>query len=212
MFTAPLCQSFAPPCAALQGGRGCHTGAVRHSAPGWFRPGGLSRRQPAERDATYRIQERVEERQAERERRILFGAPVDSIVSTVRMMLSGWVFDWRADGYFRSASPEQVADRVSADWIGWSGSSAGITSTGQAHPGDYPYPTWWQSWGQARPDEQVACRLADDTQLEVIRLGGLWICEWCSLAQQAFVRVAGGQVQRLEFIRPHYLPLPRPGS
>lgn len=182
---------------------------MHDEARGWVRWGpALS---PEERQRR-RLEAQLETERAKAEfeavHRRLFGGvdPMHVEVRELVMPVSRVRFRWRTDGY---VAIEQPGDPPEADpWTKWSDDAhVGIHHRAESFPGDSAEPTWWLCWGSSAPDAAVSMWLADNSDVEVARLGWLWIAEYVSLPQTAFVSI-DGQINSLPSRRPHYLPPP----
>lgn len=154
----------------------------------------------------------ADEPQRERRRSARFGAPGEVTVFQRSMPLSGHLFEWRTDGFWRTQSREAQMDTdFETEWTAWS-ESHDLYGAGEVAPGDRHEATWWLRWGEAAPESEVSCWLADDRDVPVIRLGGLWICEYLSLSLTFIVKIED-TVLELVVRRPGYLPpAPHPFS
>jgi hypothetical protein len=158
---------------------------------GWVRWG--PRSTPEERERRRREGQLADERaEAEFEaahRRLFGGAdPMHVEVSELVMPVSRVRFRWRTDGY---VAVEQLGEPPEANpWTKWADDAyVGVGRLSESIPGDSAEPTWWLWWGASAPDAAVSVWLADNSDVEVARLGWLWIVEYVSLPQTAFVSV-----------------------
>jgi len=129
-------------------------------------------------------------------------------ISTVRLPGTGWVVQWRSDGYWRDLNDAQHRDEQSGvhlpaeeDWTRWS-----ATLQPQARGGEWGgVTTWWLIHGELPEDgETPTVVLADGARPVVHLLGRVWACEWQAAAQPLTVHVGGRQFD-LPFTEPHYL-------
>jgi hypothetical protein len=125
---------------------------------------------------------------------------------TLRLPLSGRVFQVRVDGYWRELSSEQYEDELtgrfelrSDEWVAPNELSR-FNACAQRAPGAQSIgPTWWLVYGNVRDDIPVRVTLADGRRPVVRTFGPLWLCEWVSEWQAAVVSI--GQMSRPVFDR-----------
>ncbi|SNY43936.1 hypothetical protein [Paractinoplanes atraurantiacus] len=111
-------------------------------------------------------------------------SPAD--VQTLVLPKSGWVLQWRADGFWRDLSGLQYRDELDGrhraaedEWVRWSG-----TYHQQARGGRGPEPAWWVTYGELTGDAAPSVVLADGRRPAVCVLGKVWACEWWSGPQE----------------------------
>lgn len=124
------------------------------------------------------------------------------------MPLSRVVFEWRDGPRYRVISPYdmQHADDEYPEWEDWQSSETFLfAGLRQVAAGDSDKPTWWLLYGEAPATDTVTAWLADDRDVAVTRLEGLWIAEWVSLPQAVFIEI-NGRVIAEPARRPAYLP------
>jgi hypothetical protein len=169
---------------------------------GWVRHGPLptSQEMAARRERNEREARETELREAAKHAAV-FGGVTDQSISECELPFSGMRFRWRADGYYRilfRGEPEHD------DWEMWT-DFTGASGRFELVPGDSAEPTWWQWWGTCRPDVEVHGWLADDSDVDIVRVGWLWVAEYLSRPQALFVSVSG-TVHDLRPRRPAYRP------
>ena len=169
---------------------------------GWVRPAPMDPKQAAARHAEARRRNLEHEARAAAEHLATFGTADSVTVDSVTMPASGWTWQWRSDGYYRIVEPGDQTPPEVDTWSAWEPSCA--AQSGQVPPGDSSDPTWWVYHGTARPEQSVHAWLADDTDIDVVRLGWLWIAECVALAQPAFIS-CDDQVVTFPMRRPNYL-------
>jgi hypothetical protein len=97
---------------------------------------------------------------------------VSDAVETLVMPLSGWVFQWRSDGWWRELSTDQHRDEAAGVRL--------VTAWA---------PTWWLVYGKLSDTGSPSVVLDDGRQPDVVTLGRLGISEWQSIPQAATVSV-----------------------
>jgi hypothetical protein len=130
---------------------------------GWVRVEGLSEEELHGRRARLEALIADQDEQHARAHRETFGHVTVATVLRTVMPLSGWIFEWRGDGYSRAYAPDDTDDASDDDnWSPWVGDDAGYSSAAELEPGDSPEATWWLHWGEVHEHDRVACWLADD--------------------------------------------------
>jgi hypothetical protein len=127
-------------------------------------------------------------------------------ITTLRLAGSGWLLQWRSDGFWRELSDAQHRDELDGshipaedEWARWSG-----LTPPQGRGGEWDgVETWWLLYGELPGTATPSVVLANGTRPPVLRLGRLWACEWHAPAQPVTVRVAGEQYD-LPFTEPQY--------
>jgi hypothetical protein len=120
-----------------------------------------------------------------------------SEVETLRLRLSGLIFQRRSDGRWRDLDQVQDADEEAGRFTpgpdDWHPAGLAIDVGGRAEwgPGSHDdEEAWWLLYGDNRRGP-VEVRLADGRTPPIIRFGPLWICEWTSRTQPAVVSLNG---------------------
>jgi hypothetical protein len=127
-------------------------------------------------------------------------------ITTLRLPGSGWLLQWRGDGFWRDLSAGQhQAEGDGAhvpdpdEWVRWTGDPQP-----QGHGGEWRgVTTWWLLHGELPGATTPTVELTDGTHPPVLLLGRLWACEWHAVAQPVTVRVEGERFE-LPFAEPHY--------
>jgi hypothetical protein len=128
-------------------------------------------------------------------------------LETLVLPLSGWVFQWRADGWWRELAPDQWRAELDGvftpsgdEWVQWAGTVHRLAKGGWS---DAPRP--FVVYSELVPGLVPQVVLADGGRPPIVRLGRIWVCEWVSLPQPATVTV-GAEEWVVPFDRrPHYL-------
>lgn len=121
---------------------------------------------------------------------------------TLRMPGSGWLLQWRSDGFWRELHDAQHHDELNGihvpfedEWARWTGFALPHVRGGSRRG----VVTWWFSYGELPGSAAPSVVLADGTRPPVLLLGRVWACEWRAVAQPGTVLVEG---------KPFDLPLP----
>jgi hypothetical protein len=173
---------------------------------GWARPAPSPLpEERARRVAKIRAEFEEMDERARAMREALFGPlDTDAAVTSRDLPVCTRRMYWRQDGHYAVAGPEDT--NLTDDlWQPWTAGHA--SGTGEVAVGDVDRPTWWTWWGTCRPADNVRAWLSDDTDVDVVRLGGLWAAEFISLPTTLFVQ-AGDTTLNCVQHRPHYLPPP----
>jgi hypothetical protein len=115
-------------------------------------------------------------------------------VETLRLPLSGLLYQRRSDGRWRCVHQAQYDDeqagRHEAGPDDWVSPDLPVEGGGRAEwaPGSHDGPSWWVLYGDNR-DGPVTVALADGRTPPILTFGPLWICEWVSEWQEARVTV-----------------------
>lgn len=116
-------------------------------------------------------------------------------VETLRLPLSGFVYQRRCDGWWRCLHPAQHDDQQAGclenDPDSWVSPDLPVESGGRAEwaPGSHDEASWWLLYGDSR-DGPVAVTLGDGHTPPILTFGPLWLCEWVGPWQEALVSVA----------------------
>lgn len=129
-------------------------------------------------------------------------------VETRFLPLSGWLFQWRADGYWRELNDKQHRAELAGgfvpgedDWIRWTGSTQRMAKGGWSLR-----PRWQLVYSELTPGAPPRVVLEDATEPPILQIGGVWMCEWVSTPRPVTVMV-GSESWVVPFgRRPHYLP------
>jgi hypothetical protein len=113
---------------------------------------------------------------------------------TLRLPLSGLIFQVRSDGRWRHLTQIQYDDEQDGSfrpgpdaWDTPDEPGEDVGGRAQWGPGQYDdEETWWLVYGDSRTGP-VEVRLADGRTPPIIRFGHIWICEWISRTQPAFI-------------------------
>lgn len=112
-------------------------------------------------------------------------------VETLVLPLSGWVLQWRTDGWWREVQPaqfraEQAGEAVpDDDWVRWTGKLIRAAKGGSGSGA----PRWWLIYDELPLAEEPHVLLGDGTGPPIVILGRIWACEWFSPGQQVTVTV-----------------------
>jgi hypothetical protein len=130
------------------------------------------------------------------------GGPTSENVETLVLPASGWLLQWRGDGFWRELSPAlEGLHRPSVDgWVRWSGTYHRQARGGGRWDG---VATWWLLYGELPEHATPSVVLADGQRPVVLRVGRVWACEWVTEAQPATLQLGGEQVT-FPFTEPHY--------
>lgn len=121
------------------------------------------------------------------------GVPEDD-VETLRLPLSGLLYQRRRDGRWRFVRQAQYDDkeagRFQADPGEWVHADLPVPRGGRAQwaPGAHDGPSWWLLYGD-NSNGPVKVTLADGQTPPIRTFGPLWVCEWVSEWQEAQVTV-----------------------
>lgn len=115
--------------------------------------------------------------------------------------------EWDDDQRYRVVRPEETdLDDDDPDWETWGSDEDFVYARdGQVRPGESSEPTWWLVYGEAAAGDTIDMWLADGKNVAVMRIHGLWVGEWISLPQAAFIRI-NNVVTSAPARRPAYLP------
>ena len=129
----------------------------------------------------------------------------DDVVETLRLPLSGLLYQRRQDGRWRCVLPAQYDDeeagRFEPDPDDWVPADLPIASGGRAQraPGAREEASWWLLYGDTR-NGPVTVTLTDGRTPPILTFGPLWICEWVSAWQTALVTVGSDSHQAFHHI------------
>jgi hypothetical protein len=130
------------------------------------------------------------------------------------MPLSGWVFQWRDDGWWRELSGSQHDDEFAGrfeppgdEWVEWTGTlyhqsraQSSVVTTG-----------WRLVYDELPRDCSARVVLADATEPPIVAVGGLWMSEWVGGGLPATVTV-GSDSWTLRPSRANFNSDAEPGS
>lgn len=127
-------------------------------------------------------------------------------ITTLRLPGSGWLLQWRSDGFWRELHESQHHAELDGshvpaedEWARWTG----LTQP-HARGGEWGgVATWWLVYGELPGSTAPSVVLADGTRPPVLLSGRLWACEWHAAAQPATVCVEGERFD-LPFHEPFY--------
>lgn len=125
------------------------------------------------------------------------------MIETVVLPLSGWVFQWRVDGYWRELNRAQYDDELAGrfeprvdDWVRWTG-TLHRQARGHFAAGD----TGWKLvYDELHDDATARVVLADGSEPPITVLGRIWMSEWVGDQLPATVTV-GSDSWRLQHRR-----------
>ncbi|MDX6254111.1 MAG: hypothetical protein QOJ11_445 [Frankiales bacterium] len=128
-------------------------------------------------------------------------------VETLVLPLSGWVFQWRHDGWWREVDPDQYRDELAGvftssgdEWVRWTGTVHRLARGGWAL-----HPRWQMVYDELPEGCTPRVVLDDGTVPPIIVVGQVWVCEWVSVPQPATVTVGAEQWVMPFGRRPEYL-------
>jgi hypothetical protein len=137
----------------------------------------------------------------------MVGGATHEHVQSLVLPGSGWLLQWRSDGFWREVDSAQHRAEVGGshlpaedDWVRWSG-----TFHQQAKGGGWDgRPTWWLIYGELPEHATPSVVLADGQRPSVVLLvGKVWACEWFSQPQPATLHM-GGEQFAFAFAEPRY--------
>ncbi|MEU4161698.1 hypothetical protein [Actinoplanes sp. NPDC026670] len=117
-------------------------------------------------------------------------------VQTLHLPGSGWILQWRSDGFWRDLNSAQHRAELDGshvpaedEWVRWSG-----TYHQQARGGGRDtMPAWWLLYGELPGGTVPSVVLDDGRRPAVLTVGKVWASEWLSVPQTATLHLDGGQ-------------------
>lgn len=134
-------------------------------------------------------------------------------ISAIVLPGSGWIFEWRSDGWWRELGSDQRRDEASGkltpgpdEWVRWSGEQH-HQFLRRIDPSGRP---WIVAYEETSPDHAEKAQITGAASAHMISLGGhLLICEWIDEGQPVTISHAG---QRwVAHIHPHDANRKEPG-
>lgn len=139
-------------------------------------------------------------------------------VETLRLPLSGLIYQRRSDRQWRCITQAQhaaeVAGRHQPRAVDWVSEELQIEGGGRAQwgPGQHDdEATWWVLYGDHRAGGPVTVTLADGRTPPIVDFGPLWLCEWTSRTQAAVVTVRQHSYTLFDRV-PGYISTPSRGT